>query len=76
MKVKDLILSYANEELGIKICDSETENWIIPHIWRTDYHRVNTITNEYICKAFHIYDDKEVRSWEMIKGELFIYVEL
>ena len=76
MTVKDLITSYYGEELGIKICDSETEKWLIPHIWRTDWLLINPTTKEYIYKSFHQYDDKEVYSWEMIKDELFIYIEL
>lgn len=74
MTVKDLIISYANEELGIKICDSDTEKYLIPHIWRTDYLQITPVTKEYINKSFHLYDDKEVYSWEIIKDELFIYI--
>lgn len=74
MKVKDLIYSYASEELGIKICDSDTEQYIIPHIWKTDYSLINPITKEYVSKSFHMYDDKEVYVWDMIDGELYIYI--
>lgn len=76
MKVKELITSYGGEELGIKICDSETNNYLIPHIWRTDWLLVNPDTKEYVCKSFHQYDDIDVYSWEMFRGELFIYVEV
>ena len=76
MKVKELITSYGGEELGIKICDSETDKYLIPHIWRTDWLTVNPDTKEYIYQSCHQYDETDVYTCEMFRGELFIYVEV
>ena len=75
MTVKELILSYDSEEIGIRMQDADTEKVLIPFIWKTDYTLINPNSKRYACIAFHKYDNN-VYNWNIIDEELSIYIEL
>ena len=76
MTIPELIYSFNNEEIRIRIMDADTE-LLNTAFWKTDYSVLAKGTDEFQYPELHKYDDAIIVFWDIVGNgnAIEIYVD-